>query len=79
MKWAAVSALQIWLAFSPPFSVARIRGLENLSCLDTWGFARKASLHPRLYAYTCSRRLKAETFRAPAGRLQKNRPIFGLV
>jgi len=35
-------------------SVARIRGLENLSCLDTWGFARKASLHPRLYAYACS-------------------------
>jgi hypothetical protein len=35
-------------------SVARIRGLENLLCLDTWGFARKAALHPRLYACACS-------------------------
>jgi hypothetical protein len=34
---------------SPAFA-----GLRILSCLDTWGFARKASLHPRLYAYACS-------------------------
>ena len=43
MKWAAVRALQDLLAFRRICSVARIRGLENLSCLDTWGFARKAS------------------------------------
>jgi hypothetical protein len=54
MKWAAVRALQFVGIFAAFCSVARIRGLENLSCLDTWGFARKASLHPRLYAYACS-------------------------
>jgi len=54
MKWAAVRALQDLLAFRRICSVARIRGLENLSCLDTLGFARKASLHPRLYARACS-------------------------
>jgi hypothetical protein len=44
MKWAAVLRL--------PRSDARIGGLELLSRL-TWGFARKASLHPRLYACAC--------------------------
>ena len=42
MKWAAVRALQFVGIFAAFCSVARIRGLENLSCLDTWGFARKA-------------------------------------
>src|SRR5436190_18566512 len=47
MKWAAVRALQFCWHFRRICSVARIRGLEDLSCLDTWG------LHPRLYAYAC--------------------------
>src|SRR5215213_1588794 len=52
MKWAAV----VGTAFTPHCSVARYRGLENLSCLDTW-------VTPQALCSRLLRRLKTD-FRA---------------
>ena len=41
MKWAT--------AFIGSTAVARFAG-SDIFCFVTWGYARKASLHPRLYA-----------------------------
>jgi hypothetical protein len=68
----AANLVGIFAAFvlSPAFA-----GLK-LSCLDTWGFARKASLHPRLYAFACSAGLKPTLPRYATDPLQVGADFF---